>query len=96
MNLVLIIKMIISGGDDDDDDDDDSTVGMTYRIRRFWGTSKRQRASPHVKFPPRSNPNQITYLSLVGAVIQMFDKTPATEKFPNLHMHGALNRTNTV
>ena len=31
-----------------------------------------------------------------GAVIQMFDKTPATEKFPNLHPHGALNRANTV
>ena len=26
----------------------------------------------------------------------MFDKTPATEKFPNLHPHGALNRANTV
>ena len=30
--------------------------------------------------------------SLGGAVIQMFDKTPATEKFPN----GALYRANTV
>ena len=30
------------------------------------------------------------------AVIRMFDKTPATEKFPNLHPHGALNRANTV
>ena len=26
----------------------------------------------------------------------MFDKTPATEKFPNLHPHGALNQANTV
>ena len=26
----------------------------------------------------------------------MFDKTPATEKFPNLHPQGALNRANTV
>ena len=33
---------------------------------------------------------------LGGAVIQMFDKTPATEKFPNLHPHGALNQANTV
>ena len=31
-----------------------------------------------------------------GAVIRMFDKTPATEKFPNLHPHSALNRANTV
>ena len=31
-----------------------------------------------------------------GAVIRMFDKTPATEKFPNLHPHGALNQANTV
>ena len=31
-----------------------------------------------------------------GAVIQMFDKTPATEKFPNLHPHGALYRANMV
>ena len=34
--------------------------------------------------------------SLGGAVIRMFDKTLATEKFPNLHPHGALNRANTV
>ena len=31
-----------------------------------------------------------------GAVIRMFDKTPATEKFPNLDPHCALSRTNTV
>ena len=31
-----------------------------------------------------------------GAVLQMFDKTPATEKFPKLHPHSALNRANTV
>ena len=31
-----------------------------------------------------------------GAVIRMFDKTPAAERFPNLHSHGALNRANTV
>ena len=30
------------------------------------------------------------------AVIQMFDKTPATEKFTNFHPHGALNQENTV
>ena len=70
-------------------------------FRRFWGTSKCQRSSPHVKYPPRSNPNQITYLSsclvwkaalssecdrhsLGGAIIRMFDKIPATEKFPSL------------
>ena len=29
-------------------------------------------------------------------VIQMFDKTPATEKFPNLQPYGAFDRVNTV
>ena len=29
-------------------------------------------------------------------VIRMFDKTPATEKFPSLHPHGALNQANMV
>ena len=31
-----------------------------------------------------------------GAVIRMFDKTPATKKIPNLQPHGALNRAKTV
>ena len=31
-----------------------------------------------------------------GAVIQMFVKTPAAERFPNLHPHGALNQANTI
>ena len=32
-------------------------------FRGNWGTSKHQRLSPYVKPPPRSNQNQITYLS---------------------------------
>ena len=34
--------------------------------------------------------------SLWDAVIRMFDKTPATETFSNLHPYGALNQANTV